>query len=271
MNDTANEHQVAISHKEVVEQLWTAPVFESSAEHLDLPSASSLLVAESRCGYIPLRLVDMLPEDTRIIALDPSRAMLDQARQRIDEETQRRVFFVPQHVNSLSYADDVFKASVCLNGVLTLRQASEALSELSRVTAAGGTVLLGAPMGSSFEPVFDVLDEALRAHQLNDVLGRLYELPASFLTPGRLADLAESAGLHDIEVEEVTWDVVFESGQDLILSPLIRETFFPHWVGVVRSSDREPILRYVSDAIDTYWHDSEFKCEVVACTVSGMR
>ena len=103
------------------------------------------------------------------------------------------------------------------------------------------------------------------------MLGRLYELPGSFLTPGRLAELAESSGLHDVEVEEVAWEVVFESGQDLFLSPLVRETFFPHWVGVVRSSDREPILRYVSDAIDTYWHDREFRCKIVACAVSGMR
>ncbi len=271
MNDTANEHQVAISHKDVVEHLWTAPVFEAACEKFDIPPASSLLVAESRCGYVPLRLVDTLPEDTRIIALDPSRAMLDQARQRIDEQTQRRVFFVPQHVNSLSYADDVFRGAICLNGVLTMRQAAEALGELSRVTSAGGSVLLGAPMGASFEAVFDMLDEALRAHQLNDVLGRLYELPGSFLTPGRLAELAESSGLHDVEVEEVAWEVVFESGQDLFLSPLVRETFFPHWVGVVRSSDREPILRYVSDAIDTYWHDREFRCKIVACAVSGMR
>lgn len=270
MTDAGNEHQVAVAHKAVVERLWTAPVFESCAEVLTVPAASSLLVAEARCGYVPLRIADTLPEDTRVIALDPSRAMLDQARQRFDESSQRRVFFVPQRVNSLSYADDVFKASMCFNGVVTLRHAEEAVSELSRVTAAGGQVILSVPLRDSFQEFYDILDEALRAHQLHDVLGRMYDLQNTLLTAGRIAEIAEVNGLHDVKVDEVSWDVAFESGQQLLHSPLIRETFFPHWIGVVRSSDREPIMRYIADAVDTYWHDETLTCRVKALTLTAM-
>lgn len=271
MNDVSNEMQAAISHKSVVERLWTAPVFEANADRIAVGESTSLLVAESRCGYIPSRLVDLVPEDTRIIALDPSRPMLDQARQRVSEADQRRVFYVPQNVNALSYTNEVFTTSICLNGIVTAHQAEDALGELTRVTSPGGTVLVGAPMSESFSEAFDILDEALRAHQLNDVLGRLYDLPSSFLSPSRLADIAEKSGLHDVEVQEVTWSLEFESGHGVYYSPLLRETFYPHWIGVVRSSDREPILRYACDAVDTYWHGRSFKTDVVACVVSGMR
>lgn len=264
MADTGNEHQAAMSHREVVERLWTGPVYDACVNDLNVPAASSLLVAEARCGMIPERILGQIPEDTRVIALDPSRAMLDQARARMDEAAQRRVFFVPQRVGALSYADDVFKASICLNGIVTAHQAEEALGELCRVTSAGGTLILGVPLASSFPEFFDMLDEALRAHQLNDVLGRMYEMRDSLLTAGLLSEIAESAGLHDATFQEVTWDVSFDNGQELLMSPLIRETFYPHWIGVIRSSDRDPILRYIADAVDTYWHDEQFTCRVVA-------
>ena len=271
MSDTASEHQEAVAHKSVVEPLWTEPVFNACNPAANIPDASSVLVAEARCGYVPIQIVKSLGEDTRIIALDPSRAMLDQARQRISDDVARRVFFVPQRVNSLTYADDVFRAAVCVNGVVTVRQATEAASELSRVTAPGGTVTLAAPLRDAFPEFYDMVDEALRAHHLHDVLGRMHELRASFLTPSRLADIAAEVGLLEVVVDELSWDVEFGSGQELIMSPLIRETFFAHWIGVIRSSDREPVLRYVADAIDMYWHDRRFCCQVRAGCVSGMR
>lgn len=267
----ATEHQAALAHKAVIEPLWTVPVFEACNPAPQIPDAVSVLVAESRCGYVPIHIVDDLPKDTRVIALDPSRAMLDQARQRIDDETARRVFFVPQRVGDLSYADDVFMASICMNGIIAVRQAREAFGELSRVTAPGGTVIVAAPLRNAFAEFYDILDEALRAHKLHDVLGRMYELRSSFLTASRLYDIAEEAGLLEVAVDELTWDLKFDSGQELIMSPLVRETFFPHWIGIIRSSDREPILRYIADAIDMYWHDREFRVSMVAACISGMR
>jgi len=271
MTDAANEHQEALAHRAVVERLWTAPVFDACRPGTDVPDSSSILIAESRCGYVPEHILDFVPDDTRVIALDPSRAMLDQARQRVDEEAQKRVFFVPQRVNSLSYADDVFRASICLNGVVTVRQVHEALSELARVTSPGGSVTLVAPLRDSFPELYDMFDEALRAHQLHDVLGRLYELRDAMVTPARLMDLAEEVGVLEPELVEIQWEVSFDSGQEVLFSPLVRETFFPHWIGIIRSSDREPILRYIADAIDTYWHGGDFTCSITAACLKGFR
>jgi len=271
MTESTSEHQAASAHRSVVERLWTQPVYDAFVKGVRVPAASSVLVAESRCGYIPSRLIEEIPEDTRIISLDPSRAMLDQARQRVDEAAQKRIFFVPQKVNSLSYADDVFKATICTNGVSTIQQAQDALSELTRVTQMGGVIVMAAPLQTSFPEFYDILDEALRSHRLNDVLGRMYDLRTSLLTTGRLAEIAESKGLHDIEFEELTWDVAFGSGQELLASPLVRESFYPQWLGIIRSSDRDPILRYLVDAIDTYWHGDTFTCRLVCGCFKAIR
>lgn len=270
MNDSGNDIQAAQAHRRVVEKLWTAPVYDAAMPELASIDTTSVLVAESRCGYVPLRVSEGISAESRIIALDPSRAMLDQARERL-ADSDRRIFFVPQRVNHLSYADDVFSLSVCLNGGVSQRQASEALAELARVTSEGGKVVFAAPLQTAFPEFYDMLDEALRAHRLNDVLGRMYELRHAFLTPARLAGVAEQAGLREVEVAELEWEVEFESGDDLLFSPLVRETFFSQWIGIVRSSDRDPILRYISDAIDTYWHGDDFVCHLRAGLVTASR
>lgn len=271
MKERLNEHHEAMAHKAVMEKLWTRPLVDAYLDDFPAPPSSTVLAAEARCGYVPMRWVEALPEDTRIIALDPSRSMLDQARQRIGEESQRRIFFVPQHINSLSYADGVFKAAVCLNGMTTARQLREGLSELARVVDAGGRLLVITPAADCFPEMYDMFTEALRAHRLEDVSQRLRDLRASFIHPSTLNAEARELGLHDIRIHRSSWKIAFESGREVLMSPLLRETFFSHWIGAIRSADREPVLRYIADAIDTYFHERVFTCTVRAACLSCTR
>ena len=205
MNQPANDFEVAVAHKAVVERLWTEPVFEACRDLLPSPSGATVLVAEARCGYVPVHLIDELPEDTRIIALDQQSAMLDTARNRVEElEGADRIYFVNQQIDSLSYADDVFEAGVCLNGLCLLEEALNGVEELARVTAAGGRVVVAAPLVTSYPEFYDMLDEALRAEQLSaDVSPRVERMRDSLLTPSRLAAVARKAGLHGVEVERL--------------------------------------------------------------------
>ena len=265
------EHQEALAHRAIMEKLWTEPVMRAAASKLPRPQGATVLAAEARCGWAPVRWAQDLPEDTRVIALDPSRAMLDQARGRIDEDLSRRVFFVPQRVSHLSYADDVFSASMCVHGVVTVTQAKDALSELARVTLSGGRVLLAVPTVDAFPELDDMITEALLSHQLEDAVARIRGLKAQFLGPNNLMAMARHVGLTDVEMTRMEWSLAFDSGRELLLSPMLRETFFPHWIGVIRSSDREPVLRYVADAVDTYFHERTFNCTVDALIMVGTR
>ena len=265
------EHQEALAHRAIMEKLWTEPLMRSCVPRLPRPDGATVLVAEARCGWAPMAWAETLPENTRVIALDPSRAMLDQARTRISEEMQRRIFFVPQRVSNLSYADDVFSAALCPHGVITLTQARDALSELSRVTLDGGRVMLAVPTTESFPELDDMFSEALHSHQLEDAALRIDGLKQQFLKQNSLLKLAREVGLHDLEMTRLSWQLAFDSGRELLLSPVLRETFFPHWIGVIRSADREPVLRYVADAVDTYFHERTFNCTVDVLVLSGTR
>lgn len=248
-----SDNPVIRAHRDVVERLWTTPVLDLCIDEFPCPDKATVLSAESRCGAVAIRWLKALPAGTRMMALDSSGPMLDEARSRIDESEHRRIFFVQQRMNSLSYADDVFDGVVCLHGMVTARQAREGIKELARVTAPGGTLLACFPLAQSFSEFYDILDEALRSCGLESALPRLGELRSNLLEESKVSALADESNFSELTVSELSWEVAFGSGNEFLYSPLIQETFFPHWIGAIRSSDRDEVLRYVSDAIDTYW------------------
>lgn len=264
MEDPENEQKVAEAHRTAIEPLWTEPLMEQIGERLPLAEQGTQLVAEARCGFIPLQLQKRLDSSIRMIALDPKRTMLDAARNRGGDEETEQIFFVPERVDAISYADGVFDASICCDGIVTAHQAEEGLGELARVTVSGGRVALAAPLGSSFQLFYDMLDEAMRAHETADRLERVENLRETLLSPVRMTAIADELGLIVEQVTELEWTVAFERGWEFLHSPLIRETFFPHWMGAVSSPNRDRVMRYMEDAIDTYWRGRTLETNVTA-------
>jgi len=272
VTERLDEHQEALIHRAAMEALWAEPIPDVALGRLPAPESSTVLVAEARCGYVPNAWAPHLPQSTRVIALDPSRPMLDQARQRIERSNlDRQIFFVPQRVGALSYADEVFVATVCFNGMNTVTQARDGLSELVRVTQSGGSLAVALPLWESFPEVYDMFDEALGAQGLTDASGRLERLRRSFLSEGSVLGMMREFALHDVSFERLSWEVAFDTGRELLLSPLLRETYFSQWLGQIPSAERETVLRYVADAVDTYFHERTFTCTVEALLVFAKR
>lgn len=270
MDDEAMaENEEVIAHREVVERLWSQPLIEAAGEMLPFPSESTVLIAAARCGYLPLYIHEHLPDDSRIIAVENNRDYLDEARARAEEAGVDRIFFVGQRTTDLSYADGVFKGVMCINGLVTSRQVEEAVAELMRVASDGGRVAVATPLVSSFPEFYDMLDEALRHHELIHVRDRMQELRESLMSSARLLRIARDSDLLGIEINEFEWRLEFDTGLDFLQSPMLRSTFFPHWIGIIRSSERELVLRYIADAIDTYWHGQPFDTRIKAAMLTG--
>lgn len=262
--DAESIDEAVVAHREVMERLWSQPLIDAAGELLPLPPESTVLIAAARCGFVPLHVHEHLPEDSRIIAVENNRDFLDVARARAESEGVDRIFFVGQRTTDLSYADDVFKGVMCLDGLVTSRQLTEAVAELARVGASGGQLAVAAPLVSSFPEFYDLLDEALRQHGLDHVRSRAGGMKDSLISSARLLRTARDNGLADVEIREFSWEIGFDSGLEFLQSPIVRSTFFPHWIGTVRSSERETVLRYIADAIDTYWHDRSFSTSIEA-------
>lgn len=272
MYDRLDEHQQTLAHQAVTENLWTRPLLDTLLPKLGTIDGQSILIAESRCGYMPVRMASVIDPDTRVMALEPSRAMLDEARQRVPEDQSGRIFFVSQPVHALSYADDVFRCAMCLHGLNTLEELRAGFSELVRVTQRGGRIVLAVPAQGSFSEVVDMFREAMTAHALDSALLRLEDhINTQLITQGVLLSLAHEFGLHNIDISMHTWKLNFKTGQQVMSSALLSETLLPQWISVIRNTERDLVAEHVIRAIDTYFEGMPFSCEVQALSLVATR
>ena len=265
------ELDAVAAHRAAVEPLWTTPLLEGCGAWLPRLEEGSALVAEARCGAIPLYWSSRLPAAVRVIALEPSRAMLDQARARFDGLSNRRVFPLPQSIERLSYADGVFRAAVCLEGLETRVQMRAGLAELGRVVEPGGALVVAVPARETFAQIQEMIAEAahLDGHRVEDALRDAVD--DLLVDEDALHERALEIGLGEIEMQGVEWSVAFDSGLHALASPVVRGPLIAAWFSAIPIADRERVARRAADAIDTYFREVDFVAEARALCLRGVK
>lgn len=104
-----------------------------------MPGDAIVLDAGCGAGIVPQRIVE---RGYRVLGMDTSRAMIEEAHRVHDIELRPMSRFVQGDVECLPFAESSFSAVVCLGVVTYLRSAERALSELARVLEPKGTLIL---------------------------------------------------------------------------------------------------------------------------------
>src|SRR5262245_63224698 len=95
--------------------------------------------------------------DGRIIAIDPSSPMLDEARRKSGRLSGKRIFFRSEAATpKLAFADDVYDLVVCNAGLDDFDDPEQALREFARVTKAGGRVAVSLPLAGTYGEFYDL-------------------------------------------------------------------------------------------------------------------
>lgn len=126
----------------------------------------------------------------RVVGLDASHALIAIARERLPREQ-----FHVGDLEALPFAADRFDVGFAANSLMFAASPSAALSELARVTAPGGRVVIGVwgqPQQCDMRYLFEAVLAALPAPPPG-------EGPFALSSPGLLEQLVEEAGLEVID------------------------------------------------------------------------
>jgi ubiquinone/menaquinone biosynthesis C-methylase UbiE len=246
------ERRAAIWEDSVV-SIWESRLIPPLAAAIALPEEGSVLVAECRTGLLPILLAERLNPDVRIVALDPSREMLDIARAKLEAVTSA-VWLEARGTEQLTYSESVFKASFCAAGILTKDDVNRIASELTRITVSGGPIGLVVPLRDTFVEFYDLFREALIALDLGSLESQLEAFVDDLFDEEALRVDLVAAGVKDAEIHRVRFEVPFNSGQDFLLSPLVESLYLPYWMLICREDEvREQIFFRVLQAMDRYF------------------
>lgn len=240
MSQTEAEGRRAARYVEYVEasrdEAVARQMFDALAAGSEL---RNVLVAEARSGALVRAAASRLTDARRIMAVESDRELLDFARTAV-EELDAPVYFAAQSGQSLAFADGVFDGAFGANSGGSTASLLNALSEVARVTRAGGVVGLWTLTSSSFSRLRELLRESAWALGEAALSEQIDELTQQVPT---LADLRQHALA--LGIEPSGWgviDVAFlaRNAEELVAHPLIERDFAAIW----RNLDVPPATRH---------------------------
>jgi SAM-dependent methyltransferase len=218
-----------------------------------LPAKACLLELGCATGRLTEALLERLPPQGRIIAIEDGRELMELARQRVSELGARRVFFKKETPEKLTFADATFDG-VLAGGLSPVYDLRQVLHEAARLLRPDGFLLLGAPLRGSFQELFDLLREVAEKEDLLPVQDGLDRLLARLPDRATANRWLQETGLVETRVKARAEVIRFPNALGLLQSPLVRAHCLEACLTLIPDrSWREGVLAGLVKALDTYF------------------
>ena len=203
--------EIALGFDEYATPL-TIPLAEEAIDRVDLRSDDQFLDVGAGSGALSLPAAS---RGAGVVATDISPTMIERLTARARTEGLTNLEARVMDGCSLDLEDGSFDISASQNGVSLFPEIERGLAEMVRVTRPGGRVLIvafGHPQKAEFLEVFmGALEATIPGFE-----GPSMEpppLPFQVADPEKLHELMGAAGLNDVTVDTINWDMKFESAK----------------------------------------------------------
>lgn len=239
-------------------------------ESLKLPEEGRILYVEAGTGGHAMALHESAEDGVGMLCVDESEECLELARVKsiamnIEPE------FRTARPDALGLRDNQFELVIGDASMVAPNRVPKMLSEMVRVAASGGTVMLSLVTAPSFGEFFSIYWEALQSVGLSsrsaDVEELVRELPTVISIEGTASKTPLKNVISMTKVEEFN----FESGEEFLNSPLITDFLLRTWLKSLSDDERELVIPEIARLVDEERNDADFLLTVKATLVMGTR
>ncbi|HET6584437.1 MAG TPA: methyltransferase domain-containing protein [Nannocystaceae bacterium] len=234
-----------------------------------LPGDPPGMVLDVHCGggRTTAELLDRLPGDARVIALEPDPMLRELAKSRL-AEWKDRVYLKAGDLGDVADMPAASYDLVVANLVLgEAHNLADALRELVRVTKPGARILATLPLDGTWAEAEDLYREVLREGGLVDAVRRLKRLAHLRPTGHELARAVHDAGIlpHHFVIEQERFELLFPSGREFLFSPLVELGPLRLWKAILgQQGAPQEVFWKLKESVDTYFDGHVFAVTVVA-------
>ena len=271
---TLKIEKLARIYDDEIAPVWGARFGKMLLRNLAVPDRGQVLDVSCGTGYPTVEILRRMRDGSRLIAIDPSSAMLDVARRKVSELGplgKKAVFFRTESaVPKLSFADGVYDLVVCNLGLAEMNLET-ALRDFSRVCKTGGELRCTLPLAGSFEEFHDLFREVLIKHDKHEALARLDRHVARYPTADHVERCMVPAQLAGgLEVEEFT--LLFKSSREFFFAPVIEYGPLADWKDIAGGGqEMQDVFWYIKEAIDAYFDGRPFQVTIKAGCMIGRK
>lgn len=195
---------------ESVVNAFLLPISSLMIRQLDLSPASTILDVATGMGEPGLSIAASLPS-AKVIGVDISDEMLGISRENAFNKNIYNFEAVCCDVTTMPFADNYFDAIICRNGVMFFNDIAVGLKEMHRVLRPAGRITVSAWGLLEKNLWINVVLEAITAVTHHKSYNK--HIPGMFycMQPGFMTDWFEEIDLQDIEEQELTGIIEFNS------------------------------------------------------------
>jgi SAM-dependent methyltransferase len=206
-------------------------------------------------GKVTAAAAERLGQGSRILAIDPSPAMIDAAEAQVrspttNPKTEEGLATVSFQVGELTpLAVDTGTCDLAISNLALgdLPSPAAALAQFARALKPGGTALVTLPLRGCWSQFLDLYREVLR--------------------------WMEAAGLEQVTVEPCRWELLFKSAREFFFAPIIEFFPLPVWKQIAggRGDEMQDVFFFVKEAIETYFSGTVFPVTMVVGLLQGKK
>jgi ubiquinone/menaquinone biosynthesis C-methylase UbiE len=273
MKRSHKEDKLAKVYDAEILPIWSRRFGRLLLRDLALPPKAMVLDVGCGTGYPALEILRRMDAEGRIIAIDQSSPMLDEARVKAGRLSGKRIFFRSEAATpKLTFADDVYDLVVCNAGLDEMDDPEGAIRDFVRVAKPGGRVAVTMPLAGTFAEFYDLFREVLHKLDRGDALDRLEEYLAHQPPLEQLEAWLEDAGLVDLKTEYDSFTLLFKSSREFFFAPLIEYGPLAEWKAIAgKGQQMQDVFWHLKAAIDTYFAGRPFAVTVEAGCVRGRK
>lgn len=267
MAQTLRDERLARVLDREVAPLWHDRFARMLWRHLPAEPPDMVLDVHCGGGRTTAELLERLPGNAKVIAIEPDPMLRELAKSRL-AEWKDRVYLRAGDLGDIADMPAASYDLVIANLVLgEAHNLVEALRELVRVAKPGARILATLPLDGTWAEAEDLYREVLREGGLVDATRRLRRLSHLRPTGHELAKAAGDAGIpaHHFVIEQERFELLFPSGREFLFSPVVELGPLRLWKAILgQQGAPQEVFWRLKESVDTYFDGHVFSVTVVA-------
>jgi ubiquinone/menaquinone biosynthesis C-methylase UbiE len=241
-------------------------------EQIKLPAEGHFLDVNSGTGAYVIELAERVQGKGEVIGTDPSAERIELSQAKAQVKKTDNVSFEQANATDLPYRDDRFDAVIGDASMAAPDEIEEIVAEMLRVASPGAKVIIKMATRGSFDEFFSIYWEALLgAGIVDEVWGSLETAINERATVSDAESIARRAGLKKVESIFSKESFFFDSGNEFLESPLIKDTFLEEWLSIVPEGRRQDVYDRLAALVDRERHDGPFEVSIKATIITGVK
>ena len=269
--DLRGERMAKLMDREVA-PIWHDRFSRLMTRSVPIRPNAFVLEVDGRSGRTTSELLSRLDDSARVLSLVSDESLMNLAKTRVRPEWKKRVYFkrgdFDQVLGMNAETYDLVVANLVLGSSVPDYKA--AISELMRVTKAGGQIHFTLALRGSWAEAEDLFEETLRDEGMSEQVGVLRRVQKIRPTAGLLRRVLNELGLspEDYVIEKKRFELLFSSGREFLFAPVVEHGPLPLWKAILgKGKDPKRTFWRFMNAIDTYYAGHVLSASVVAGVV----